>query len=329
MVDAPTLQLRGAHAVIFGGAGFIGTHLAEALVEAGAASVVSADIARPTRPLPSSVRQEYSDVREPIEFEPGGPNPLVFNLAAVHRTPGHADAHYFETNVAGALNVATFCDRYSVDSLWFTSSIAVYGPSEDPCTEDLTPRPASAYGQSKLQAEAIHHRWANADRGRRLVIARPATVFGPGEAGNFTRLASALRRRRFFYPGRKDTIKACGYIDELIQTMMFMWAAAEPTVVYNFTYPDPPTIEDICSAFAEVGGLPMPAGVVPARLLLLLACVLSAVGLETFDPERVKKLILSTNIKPSELVRCGYQYETDLRSAIARWHTATPRGKFV
>src|SRR5256885_10959409 len=55
----------------------------------------------------------------------------VFNLAAVHRTPGHPDHEYYDTNVAGALNVTAWCESQEIDSLAFTSSISVYGPTED------------------------------------------------------------------------------------------------------------------------------------------------------------------------------------------------------
>ncbi len=81
--------------------------------------------------------------------------------------------------------------RHGASSLFFTSSISVYGPTEEPRTESSPLAPVSAYGESKLEAEGIHRRWVEAAAGRRLVVVRPAAVFGPGENGNFTRLAAA------------------------------------------------------------------------------------------------------------------------------------------
>ena len=326
-LTAPTLDLSGRHAIVFGGAGFIGGHLVASLIGAGA-SVTVADI-RPPEELPDGARFVKTDVRDPIALEPDRPDPLVFNLAAVHRTPGHPDHEYFDTNVAGARNVTAFCDRREVTSLWFTSSISVYGPSEQLFRETSPLRPTSAYGRSKFEAEKIHREWGQGGPDRRLIIVRPAAVFGPGENGNFTRLAAGLRRGFFFYPGRKDTIKACGFVEDLIGSMYLMWRAADPIATYNYGYANPPTLESICHAFHDVGGLPLPRGVMPAAPMLAVARVLSAFGLKTFDPDRVRKLMTSTNIEPSELVREGYEYETDLNSGFTRWHEADPHGQFV
>jgi nucleoside-diphosphate-sugar epimerase len=187
----------------------------------------------------------------------------------------------------------------------------------------------SAYGKSKLEAEEIHRRWVEEAGGRRLVVVRPAAIFGPGENGNFTRLARGLRKGFFLYPGRRDTLKACGYVDDLIGSLYFMWAAADPTVTYNYAYPEPPTLEAICAAFHDAGGLPRPRGTIPAGPMLAVARLLSVLGLKTFDPDRVRKLVASTNIQAHELSRRGFEYETDLSSAISRWRAADPPGQFV
>ena len=49
------------------------------------------------------------DVRKPIENLPFEPTPedVIFNFAAVHRTPGHEDIEYFETNIHGAEHVCS------------------------------------------------------------------------------------------------------------------------------------------------------------------------------------------------------------------------------
>jgi len=316
-------------AFLFGGAGFIGRHLAQALVARGHRPVVLCDVAQPRWPVTNDVRFRHCDVRRPIELAEADASALVFNLAAVHRTPGHEDHEYHETNELGARHVTDFCDRHDVADLWFTSSIAVYGATEDAVTETSPLQPSSAYGRSKAAAEDIHEEWARARPGRRLVTVRPGTVFGPGEGGNFTRLAWALKRRRFVYPGRRDTIKSCGYVGDLVESLFFMQRDAAPTVTYNFSYAPPPTIEEVCAAFAEVGRLPRPLGTVPLPLMLAASRILHKAGVESFRPERVHKLNRSTNIQPRVLVESGFPFPTTLRTGLAAWRDAEPAGEFV
>jgi len=64
---------------------------------------------------------------------------------------------------------------------------------------------------TKILAERIHRLWqTEGAASRRLTIVRPGVIYGLAEGGNFTRLARALKHRRFVFPGRTDTIKAHG-----------------------------------------------------------------------------------------------------------------------
>jgi nucleoside-diphosphate-sugar epimerase len=315
--------------VIFGGAGFIGRHLTDYFIsEHEASEVVLADVAAPSWELPSNARFATCDVRQEIP-ESIGAAELVVNLAAVHRTPGHPDREYHETNESGARTINDFARRSGARRIWFTSSIAVYGPGESPKTETSSPEPVSAYGKSKLAAEAIHRGWAEESPDNRLTTARPGTVFGPGEGGNFTRLAAAMKRRAFVYPGRKDTRKACGYVRDLGPAFAHMERTAEPTALFNFAYPEPPTIEQVCAAISEAGRVPMPRITMPAGLVLAGGALLHRLGRESFDPARVRKLMESTNIVGAELAASGYEMHFDLSAAMRDWYAAEPAGTFV
>jgi hypothetical protein len=100
-------------------------------------------------------------------------------------------------------------------------------------------------------------------------------------------------------------------------------------VTYNFAYEPPPTIEQVCRAFMEVGGLPAPVGTVPLPLIMIAARALHTAGFESFRPERVRKLDRSTNIRPRRLVEAGFPYPTTLETGIAAWRDAAPAGQFV
>lgn len=319
--------------VVFGGAGFIGSHMVRYLRNKGVRDIVVADITENIHPKYPDVTYKKCDVRQKIPTDLISEQTVVINLAAVHRTPGHEDHEYFDTNVKGAKNVVDFCEITGCNILWFTSSISVYGSSEEPLDETSTLNPESAYGISKHQAEVIYRAWQEKDARRKLLIARPAAVFGAGEKGNFTRLAKALKNGLFVFPGRTDTIKGCGCVEDLIGSFFFMQAQPEPFILYNYCYPKPYTIKEICEAFVMIAHFHRPLGTVPLSVMVNAARIfqlLDTMGLKNgIHPARMYKLIRSTYIVPGELMKRGYPYQTDIEEGLRRWLQDEPKGVFV
>jgi nucleoside-diphosphate-sugar epimerase len=312
-------------AIVFGGAGFIGCHLLKRLA-AGRRydSLCSVDIAKP-RFIVEGVDYITHDIREPIPRELCGEGIFdIYNFAAVHTTPGHEDWEYFWTNVHGATHVCRFANDVGAERILFTSTMMVYGPTEAPKDEDALLEPVNAYGRSKILAEGIHRLWQSEEPGaRRLTIVRPGVIYGLAEHGNFTRLSRALKGRRFVYPGRSDTIKACGYVEDLVTSMLLMQERNEGTSLYNFCHPQRYTSADICSTFSRVAGYPAPPFVVPFWLLGLVAFgfeVLSGLGLKTdINRARIRKLYQSTNMIPKRLPEAGFKYQYDLNAGLSEW----------
>jgi GlcNAc-P-P-Und epimerase len=312
--------------IIFGGSGFIGRHLAGKYLDDGY-RVILCDIVEPNWSH-RNVQFIRCDVRNPISLDLDTEVSIVFNFAAVHRTPGHEEHEYFETNIRGAENVTAFCEAKNIKTLVFTSSISVYSLTEELCTEQSTPQPVSAYGKSKLAAEAIHQAWLNRNDTHKLVVVRPAVIFGPHEGGNFTMLARKLRSRLFAYPGRKDTIKSCGYVKDLVRSLQFVLALNRPYSLFNFAYPERFTTEDICNAFHEAVGFDVPRLVVPKWAILLAARpfeIAARLGIvqTKINRARVMKLILSTNVFPEFLVAEKFSYAFPLTAALRDWQSET------
>lgn len=311
-------------AIVFGASGFIGTRLVADLRSRGR-EVVAVDIAEPRQRL-EGVTYLTADVRDPISANLTGKADVIYNLAAVHRTPGHPADEYYDTNVRGAVNVTRFADSVGISRILFTSSISVYGPKEEVITERSELTPNSDYGRSKRMAEMIHRQWS-ASGDRQLVVVRPGVVFGPGEKGNFTNLARALKRGAFAYPGRKTTIKSGGYVDELLRTFEFALSQDLSEVTYNFAYPDETTTEDIVRTFGRVSGVKVNYPVVPIFPLLVIAGAfegLGALGFKTpIHRERIWKLVNSTRIAPEWLIAHGYIFQTDMESALRAWNAET------
>jgi len=188
--------------------------------------------------------------------------------------------------------------------------------------------PTSAYGSSKLVAEEIHKRWqAEKPTERKLIIVRPGVVFGQNEGGNFSRLHRAMKTGRFFYPGRKDTKKAAIYVKDLVRLMAEMAENEKPGIhLYNTVYTPIHSIEEICKTMAKVTNLKEPQFTVPAGVLKCAAGSINAFGNmigKSFDgihPDRVNKLLVSTNINGQKLLDHGYKLEFSLEEAIADWY---------
>ncbi len=306
--------------VVFGGSGFIGTHLLRKLTSIGVSELVSVDIREPQKPV-DGVLYLKRDIRDLTDFDLDGRVETIFNLAAVHTTPGHPVHEYYETNVAGATQITAFARRNGVQEIVFTSSISVYGPSEETKSEESLPAPESAYGWSKWLAEGIHRSWLEEDNDRRLVICRPAVIFGAGEGGNFTRLAKLMKRGIFIYPGRKDTIKACFYVEDLVTTLLYARDLKHHYIIFNGCYPDRYTLEKIVETLKTELLPNVRTFMLPRIALSGLAALLvpfSKVGLG-IHPDRVMKLVRSTDIVPGWLQKQGMAMPGQLSSAFHRW----------
>jgi len=333
--------------IITGGTGFIGTHLTNLLNEVHPeAKVWNLDIVKPGTPNPvvknykPAVREGETlgstfvecDIRKPIgelAFTPT-PEDVIFNFAAVHRTPGHEDIEYFETNIRGAENVCEFAEKFGIKNMVFTSSIAPYGASEQLKTEDTLPTPNTAYGISKLVAEKIHLAWQAGGADRKLTIVRPGVVFGRGENGNFSRLYWGIRKHTFAYPGRKDTIKACVYVKELVR--FILWNVEErktPFDIFNCTFEPAYTIEQIVKTMKKVTGLPQSVPYIPNSVIMPMAACAKMMGSPMgICPARVKKLQISTNICGKKMASSGYQMKWTFEEALADWF-ADNQGQYL
>ena len=322
--------------IIFGGSGFIGTHLIhllrEEVVKEGD-KIYDVDIVMPGEEgvVPGVVEKnegvEYIrlDVRKPIEFDfTPTKEDIIFNLAAVHRTPGHPDEEYFETNIYGAENVVAFAEKHNIKKILFTSSIAPYGAAEERKEETTLPMPNTPYGISKYVAEKIHQAWQSRDNSRELTIVRPGVVYGKGEHGNFTRLYWGIRKRYFFYTGRKDTVKACIYVKELVRFFKYRMIdnSYRGCDIFNCTFEPAYRIDEICNTIMKATDMKRHIFLIPGWLLMSVATVIGPIGGKKIGihPARVKKLMVSTNISGKKLASTGYKFHYTFEESIKDWY---------
>jgi nucleoside-diphosphate-sugar epimerase len=180
---------------------------------------------------------------------------------------------------------------------------------------------------SKLNAEYIHKLWqAEQPDKRKLIIVRPGVVFGYHEAGNFTRLYNSLKNGYFFYPGRKNTIKATIYVKDVCRILYDTSVYEKPGVLMlNLTYASAPTIETICKTIAHVTKVKQPQMIVTPKVLKFAAGIVYAFAkafgkdISGIHPDRVKKLMISTNISGHKLLNSKYSLKYTLEEAISDW----------
>lgn len=333
--------------IIFGGTGFIGTHLTAFLLENFTKhQIIVADL-RPfdsTRFLPPIVAKALEngrvryipvDVRQPMT-NAGLPNhvDLIVNLAAICREPGHEHQEYFETNLKGAENVCAWAEQIDCRNILFTSSIAVYGIMTGDTDETALPLPRTPYGSSKLAAELIHRRWQERGIARRLLIVRPGVVYGSGENANVTRLIRAVLKRQFVYTGNRATRKAGGYVKELCRVLIWsferQYKNQEGFLLANFGTVPIPTVSEYVQTLIRVSGrsgqwIPtFPLSLIRA-LSIPIAALSRISGRKTgIDPIRVEKVARSTPIIPAWLLSSGYQWKYSLEEALSDWYDECP-----
>lgn len=316
--------------IIFGGSGFVGSHLIN-MLENCYDTIYVADIKEPgwhhSGIIKNKDRMTFvkCDVRKPISKELFNNNvECIVNLAAVHTSPGHPSHEYFETNILGATNICNFAESQGINKIIFTSSISVYGPGEDEKTEESIPMPSIPYGSSKTIAEFIHREWYNRNPERLLTIIRPAVIFGFGEGGNFTRIANLLEKGFFPYPGRTNTIKGCLYVKDICRFIIEQIESGKGYSYYNFCYQNKYTTKDIVKAFQKALGYKAFCPTIPLALVNFGAAALSQLQLPIIKkmglvPDRIIKLVKSTNISSEKLYKSGFRFKWDLEDALKDW----------
>jgi dTDP-glucose 4,6-dehydratase len=182
----------GKRVAITGAGGFIGSHLAEALVEAGA--IVRAMVHY--NALGSYSWLEASPQRDNMEILAGdiadrdsvkrlvGSSEIVFHLAALIAIPYsyHAPASYVRTNIEGTLNVLQAARDANVERLIHTSTSEVYGTARyTPIDENHPLQGQSPYSATKIGADKLVESFY-LSFGVPAVTVRPFNTFGPRQS---------------------------------------------------------------------------------------------------------------------------------------------------
>jgi len=253
-----------AVSLVTGGAGFIGSHVAEHLVKNGHEVVVLDDL---SGGFADNVPEEATFVKGSI-LDHELINRLfkkhsfkyVYHLAAY---AAEGLSHFikrfnYESNLVGSVNVINACVNYGVDCLVFTSSIAVYGAGQTPMREDIVPIPEDSYGIAKLACEQelrVSHEMFGLD----YIIFRPHNVYGERQnigdryrnvVGIF--MNNILRREPMPIFGDGNQIRAFTYIGDVAPLIASSVAVpAARNQIFNIGADEVYTINDLARIVAD------------------------------------------------------------------------------
>ena len=178
--------MKCSHALVTGGAGFIGSHLSRALLDSGLRVTVLDNLSVGRRDaVPTDAQLIHGDVRDDAAIASAlrGVD-CVFHLAAQVTIRGSFDRFRedLDTNVMGTARLLSALDPARIK--WFTlaSSMAIYADADSPAPIDEShpKRPLSPYGVGKLAAEDVSAQ-VLAGRGIPFTAVRYFNTYGPGQ----------------------------------------------------------------------------------------------------------------------------------------------------
>lgn len=141
-----------AKCLVTGGAGFIGSHVVDTLIEAGHSVTILDDLSTGKREnLNPKAHFIYGDIRDD-EFD--GDFKYVFHLAALARIQPSIDdpVTSHDVNLTGTLNILEYCRRHKAKII-FSSSSSIYASRKLPTKEEDKKFPKNPYALQKLEAE--------------------------------------------------------------------------------------------------------------------------------------------------------------------------------
>jgi GlcNAc-P-P-Und epimerase len=229
-----------AKTLITGGSGFIGSHFHHVISNS---ELVNLDLEKPT--FKHSATFYQGDIRKKEDvtkvFEREKEISRIISLAAKHHDFGIGHDEYFDTNEMGTQVLCEVATRFNINEIVFYSSVAVYGTTNEMSDESLEPAPDSPYGASKLAGENVLRKWAAEQSGRKVLIIRPALVFGANNVANMYKLIKQIDLGVYFHIGKGDNIKSIAYVENLVKATLFL-ADKMPNGVSTYNYADEPQL---------------------------------------------------------------------------------------
>jgi UDP-glucose 4-epimerase len=263
-------HLRGKKMLVTGGAGFIGSHLVQALTEIGSTITVIDDLSGGGDPsaLPATANfVKASILDQPILADCMKGCEFVFHEAALGSVPRSIEVPrlYHEVNVTGTLNVLDAARNTGVKRVIFAASSSAYGDNPTlPKIETMPPQPLSPYAATKVACEALMAAYASS-YSLDTVSLRYFNIFGPRQNPDSAYAAVIAAFAKAMLDGRRPVIYGDGeqsrdftYVENVVLANLLATKTRHPLrgAIINIACGRRVTINELAAAMAKLLGRP-------------------------------------------------------------------------
>lgn len=277
--------------IIFGGDGFVGSHLAPKLLEDGQ-EVVVVDVKNSGHQHYSDVQHVELDITQEDQFSKLKINAddVVYNMAATMLSPLQIRAKRYDffwpVNFHGAGNIMKSMDKVGASKFVQFTTDMVYGHTVvSPQTEDHPIAPLGEYGASKWATEQTCHDWR--EKGMDISIFRPRLIIGPGRLGILEKLFKLIDLNLpvpMIGSGKAPYQFISVY--DCAEAARLAWKADFPNDAYNLGSSNPPSVRELLGGLVKHANsksflLPTPGFAVKKTLALL-----DLMNMPIMDPEQ-------------------------------------------
>jgi UDP-glucose 4-epimerase len=263
---------------ILGGAGFIGSHLTDLLIENGNFVCVYDDLSKGRLEFLPKENEYFFFLKGDIldsqalkqHFDKFAPD-FVYHLAAIHHIPSceKDPEKALRVNVEGTQSVLTACKESGINKIIFTSTGAVYDVCDNLLSEDSPLKPRDVYGISKIAGESLMELYALKNE-RQAIIARLFNAVGGRETNSHIVpdiLEQVKNGKREIELGNLEPRRDYIHVKDIADALFKLGSTqiAEKYDILNIGSGHEYSVRDLVDLCSEIIGEPLRVVSIPAR----------------------------------------------------------------
>lgn len=234
-------MLKNKKIAVIGGAGFIGSHLADKLVESNNDVLIIDNMSLGKRGnLTNGAKFILFDIRthweELAKIFKDNEIEYVFHLAAEPYIPDcyKMPFTFFNVNATGTMRVLFACQKAGVKKILYYSTSEVYGTVEEKISEMTPVNPQSTYAVSKLAGDRICLTLFK-EHSIPVVILRQFNCFGPRESHEYVipEIITQLDKSNTLFLGNVEALRDFTYVEDSVEIAIGIMEKGQAGEVYN------------------------------------------------------------------------------------------------